>query len=85
MKYYTPLYSLGIILILVACTNDDNLKDNLIGTAEVGQIDTNAASCDAIDFGDWQTSKYNLPYHPGESRKICLLYTSDAADDYFWV
>ena len=72
MKYYTPFYSLGIILFLLACTNDDNLKDDLIGTAEVGQIDTNAASCDAIDFGDWQTSEYNLPYHLGESRKIGL-------------
>jgi murein DD-endopeptidase MepM/ murein hydrolase activator NlpD len=72
MKLSTPFYFLGILLCLSACTNDDNLKDDLIGTAEVGQIDQNAASCDEIDFGSWQDSKYNLPYHPGESRQIGL-------------
>lgn len=72
MKILTPLFLLVIFVCLTACTNDDNLKDDLIGTAEVGQIDPNAASCDEIDFGDWQNSRYNLPYHPGESRKIGL-------------
>ncbi len=78
MKIPSTFYLLGIVLFLSACTNDDNLKDDLIGTAEVGQIDPNAASCDEIDFGDWQSSQYNLPYHPGESRQIGLSSCSGA-------
>ncbi|NND15187.1 MAG: M23 family metallopeptidase, partial [Eudoraea sp.] len=72
MKTTSPLYLLGILILLYACTNDDNLKDDLIGTGEIGQIDSNAASCSEVDFGNWESSKYNLPYHPGESRQIGL-------------
>lgn len=65
------LFSL-LLLIGMACTNDDSLKDKLIGTAEVGSVDPDALSCNDVDFGNWEQSKYNLPYHPGESRRIGL-------------
>lgn len=61
-----------LILFLGACTNDDSLKDNLIGTAEVGSIDPDAVSCSEVDFGNWELSDYTLPYHPGETRRIGL-------------
>lgn len=79
-----------ILLLGVACTNDDSLKDALIGTAEVGNIDSNALSCSEVDFGNWEQSKYNLPYHPGETRKIGLSscsgsYHSQGLPDQFAV
>ena len=61
-----------LVVITSACTNDDALKNDLIGTADVGSVDPDAVSCSEVDFGNWETSKYTLPYYPGETRRIGL-------------
>jgi len=72
MKNPFPYAFLLLLLFIGACTNDDSLKNDLIGTAEVGSVDPNAASCSEVNFGNWQESDYTLPYYPGESRRIGL-------------
>lgn len=72
MKKCLPFILALLALLIVSCTNDDSLKDNLIGSAEVGSVDSGAVSCSEIDFGNWELSNYTLPYFPGESRRIGL-------------
>jgi len=72
MKDQLLLICLSLFIFSWGCTNDDSLKDNLIGTAEVGAIDTGAVSCSEVDFGNWEQSQYALPYFPGETRRIGL-------------
>lgn len=72
MKNSILLIFLSLLFLSGACTNDDSLKDNLIGTAEVGSVDSDAADCSEVDFGNWELSEYTLPYFPGETRRIGL-------------
>lgn len=61
-----------LLVLSAACTNDDSLKDDLVGSAEVGSIDPDAVSCSEVDFGNWETSNYTLPFYPGETRRVGL-------------
>lgn len=61
-----------LLLLSTGCTNDDALKDALVGSGDVGSVDPDALACSDVDFGNWETSAYTLPYYPGETRRVGL-------------
>ena len=72
MKKSSLLLFALLLYITGACTNDDAIKDALVGSGEIGTVDPGLVSCAAADFGNWEQSLYNLPYHVGETRQIGL-------------